>query len=105
MVRQYPYILQSLTIADGGPDQDGNYQPATETWSDVCICRDEAGNGKKLTLADGSVHEYSYLVQMPKGTEPIDSGTKIRVMDGGEIRATGEVLYSRKDQLHSRLWV
>lgn len=105
MVRQYPYVLQVLELTGGGFDSNGNPIPPSETWMNLTRCRDEAGNGKKVTLNDGNVHEYAFLIQMPKGVEAIQPGKKVRVMDGADVRARGEVVYSRRDQLHSRAWV
>lgn len=104
MVQQYPYILQVLFLTGGTQDADGNYIPQTETWANLCRCRDESGNGKTVALTDGEAYPYNFLVQMPKGVEAIKAGTQIRVVDGSAIRATGKVVYSRKDQLHSRAW-
>ncbi len=105
MVVQYPYTLEVLNLIDGGQDAEGNILKPTEEWVKVCNCRDEAGNGKKITLTDNSIHEFAFLVQMPKGTTAIEPGRTIRVLDGLNVRCTGKVVYSRKDQLHSRLWV
>lgn len=105
VVKQYPYTLEMLVQTGGGYDEAGNPIPSSEGWETVCNCRDEAGNGKKVTLSDNLVHEYSFLVQCPKGTPSIQKGTTIRVKEGDEVRCQGEVIYSRKDQLHTRLWV
>lgn len=105
MVVQYPYILQVLFLTGSTQDANGNYQEQTETWANYCRCRDEAGAGKKVTTVDGNVHDYSYLIQMPRGVEAIAPGTMVQVMQGSEVRAKGKVIYSRKDQMHSRIWV
>ena len=104
MVSQYPYILQVLSIT-GTKDENGNWIAGTENWINLTRCRDEAGSGKKVTGIDGSSHDYSFLIQMPQGVEAIAAGTKVRVVDGAAVRATGLVIYSRKDQFHSRVWV
>lgn len=105
MVRQYPYTLQQQIVSGGGKDDNGNYTAPSNNWVDICYCRDEHGNGKKVTLTDGNSYEYSFLIQLPRGTEPLAPGTKVRVMDNNEVRAIGDVVHSRKDQLHSRIWV
>lgn len=105
MVSQYPYILQVLNLLGGGYDENGNPIPPSEQWINYCRCRDEAGNGRTVTTQDGVQHQYSFLVQMPKGVDEVKAGTKVKVVDGSDVRASGEVIYSRKDQLHSRLWV
>jgi len=105
MISQYPYILQVLFLTGGGTDENGNPISPSETWVNLTRCRDEAGNGRLITTVDGQQHQYSFLVQMPKGVEAVALGSQIRVVDGVEVRATGKVVYSRKDQMHSRLWV
>jgi len=105
MVVQYPYTLEVLKHIGGTYDPAGNPIPSQEVWQQLAKCRDEAGNGKKVSLSDNTVNEYAFLVQLPKGTEAVPVDTIIRVMDGQTVRCTGKVIYSRKDQLHSRLWV
>jgi hypothetical protein len=90
----------------GGKDADGNPIPPSEDWVNLTRCRDEAGNGKAITLSDGTQQQYSYLIQMPKGVEAIAFDKKVRVLDSANnVRAEGKVIYSRKDQLHSRIWL
>jgi len=105
MIQQYPYTLEVLNIVEGEPDANGDYAVPLDSWQTISKCRDEAGNGRKITLEDGSAFEYNFLIQMPKGVESIAVGKKVRVKDGNSVRATGEIKYSRKDQLHTRAWV
>lgn len=104
-MKQYPYILEVLYLSGGGQDADGNAIEPTKNWLALARCRDEAGNGKSVATQDGIVHQFSFLVQLPKGVEAFKAGTQIRVKDGAEIRCLGSVIYSRKDQFHTRLWV
>lgn len=106
MVRQYPYILQVLQLTGGGLDGDGNPIPSVEAYVDHAKCRDEANaGGRQINLVDGSAHVFESLVQLPKGTLPVEVGTSIRVMEGNVVRVKGTVKRFQKDQLHSRLWV
>ncbi len=105
MVAQYPYVLQVLSISGARQDADGNFIPQQKNWVNLCRCRDEAGSGKTVTMTSGEAYPYSFLIQMPKGVAAIAAGTQVRVMDGVAVRAAGKVIYSRKDQLHSRTWV
>lgn len=105
MVAQYPYTLEVLVLSGGGYDNAGNPIDPTESWQVVSKCRDEAGNGKKVSLTDNSVYEYAFLIQLPRGVEAVEAGTKVRVVNRTEVRCSGDVVYSRKDQLHSRIWV
>lgn len=103
---QYPYVLQVLHVSDSEQDDNGNWSDGTETWVNHCRCRDEAGKGKQVADADNAVHHYSFLIQKPEGVEPIPTGTKVRVIEGGsKVRCEGTVIYSRKDEFHSRTWV
>jgi hypothetical protein len=104
MVKQYPYLLQVFVQADATMDNNGNWIPGTQSWVDVCECRDESGSGKRITLTDGSVYEYNALIQCPV-IDQIKPGTMIRVIDGNVIRVEKAVVYSRKDQMHTRIWV
>jgi len=104
-IKQYPYQLLVLTIVENGKDEDGNNLPPTENWEFYCNCRDEAGNGKPINNVDGASVVYSFLIQMPEGVEAIPAGTKVMVTDGLPVRCTGSIIYSRKDQFHSRAWV
>lgn len=106
MVKQYPYILQVFIQTE--PTQDpvtGAMIPGTSSWEDVCKCRDEAGNGKRLKLQDNEFIEFSFLIQMPIGSPALEKDTKVRVMQDSIVRCEGSIIYSRKDQLHSRIWV
>lgn len=104
-MRQYPYTLQVLFQGPDTQDAAGNIVPGASNWVNLTRCRDEDGRGKKVTLNDGNVHEYSLLIQMPKGVDALKPGTLIKVLDGSNVRAEGKIIYSRKDQLHSRAWV
>lgn len=107
MIRQYPYNLeiQKITESEYIPET-GEYSKGGEEWVFVAKCRDEAGTGRKITTPDGESYMYGTLVQLPKGTDGIKPGDKIRVVDEcGEIIFTGSVAKFKKNQLHSRLWV
>lgn len=107
MIRQYPYTLQVIIqVPDTQDPNTGSIIPGSSSWIDVCKCRDEAGSGKRVTLSDGNVYEYQFLVQCPRGIEALIPGSKIRIIDSAEnVRCQGSVSYSRKDQLHTRIWV
>lgn len=106
MVIQYPYTLEKKVLQEAIQETNGNWQEQVETWVKVCNCRDEAGNGKTVQTADGTAYHYTALIQCPKGVEAIKVNTSIRVVDqDGNIRISGKVIFSRKDQLHSRQWL
>lgn len=108
MIVQYPYTLQLWQAADSVQDENGNWVPGEAAWVDYCKCRDEAvSNGQQVATTDGVMHPVSLLIQMPKGTQPLTAGDKIQVIDAdGSVRVwESKILYSRKDQLHTRAWI
>jgi hypothetical protein len=105
MVSQYPYTLQVLLPGPDTQDAAGNIIPGTANWVNLTRCRDEDGRGKKVTLSDGNEHQFTFLIQMPKGVEALKAGTNVKVMEGSTVRAEGKVLYSRKGQMHTQTWV
>lgn len=106
MVKQYPYELYVFTAGESVFDEaTGEWVANPETWNFKSKCRDEAGTGRKITTPDGEAYTYGTLVQLPKGTDGIKSGDRIRVMNGSQVRFEGSVVRFSKDQLHSRIWV
>lgn len=105
MVKQYPYRLQRLTQTGPTTNPNGAYVGGSETWVDLCKCRDENSNGRPVTV-DGIQYAYNFLVQCPKGTNKLNSGEVVRVIDAeNNVRVKGQVVHSSKDQLHTRIWV
>lgn len=107
MSMQYPYRLEKFIVNESWQDENGDFIPEQSKWEFVCKCRDEAGNGKQIQGTDGTIYTYSSLIQCPKGVGLIDTGTKVRVKDiMNNVRVLeAPVIYSRKDQLHTRIWV
>ena len=106
MVKQYPYILQKMvTVPQAGYNSIGDPIPVQTGWVDISNCRDEAGVGT-LVVEDGKQFIYRFKVQLPQGVTPPKAGERIRVItESNYQRCEGIVIYSRADQLHSRLWV
>ena len=104
---QYPYTLKLFKSAESVYDEaTGEFVNSGDEWVNHSKCRDEAGNGNKITTPDGEVYSYGTLIQLPKGTDGIKSGDKIQVVDdSGNVRFSGSVVRFSKDQLHSRIWV
>ena len=105
MISQYPYTLQVLSITGETQDGDGNWIPGTPSWAFLSYCRDEAGSGKEVVGEDGNSHVSTAIIFLPKGTPAVAAGTRVRVLNGDIVRLEDEVVYSRQDQLHSRIWV
>ena len=107
MVKQYPYKLELLANAEAIYDEtNGEFSAGLDQWSFHCNCRDEVGGGGKITTPDGEAYNYGSTVYLPKGTDGIKPGDKIRVLTtDGILRFEGTVARFSKDQFHSRLWV
>lgn len=107
MVKQYPYKLEVLKNESSIYDETkAEFLPATDQWIFHSVCRDEVGGGGKITTPDGEAYNYGSTVYLPKGTDGIKPGDKIRVLTAdGILRFEGTVARFSKDQFHSRLWV
>lgn len=106
MVKQYPYILEVLTMTGGGYDDDGAPIPATSEYVAIGKCRDEANvGGKAITINDGEHYVFNVLIQMPKNIPALTLKDKVRVMEGNMVRASGTVKGFRRDQMHARAWL
>lgn len=106
---QYRYNLSSVVITGGGYDEKGNAYPSEVSEIVISKCRDEAGNGKTITLDDGNVLTYTAMIQVP-GIVSFENlpkvGSTVRVTDeNGVIRVEKIVRVVRKELYHSRLWV
>ncbi|WP_426291977.1 hypothetical protein ACN9ML_18260 [Dyadobacter endophyticus] len=98
--------MQVLKLTGGGFDAEGNPIPSVEQYVDHAKCRDEANSGgNQINLVDGSAHVFESLIQLPKGTAPVEVGKSVRVMEGNVVRVKSSVKRFQKDQLHARLWV
>lgn len=106
-VIQYPYNLEVQTKTESVFDENtGEWSVGEETWVFHSKCRDEGGNGSRITTQDGEVYAYGSLIQLPKGTDGIRGGDHVRVTDSeGNVRVQGRTQKFSKDQLHSRLWL
>lgn len=108
MVAQYPYKLE-LSNLSGEPqrDENGDYVEATESFTEIGNCRDEAGApGQFTTTTDGQQISFSWIVYLPKTAPDIAYGKTVRVTDGnGNVRAYGTVKRFYRGQLNCRLWL
>ncbi|MBO0947285.1 hypothetical protein [Fibrella forsythiae] len=107
MVIQYPYELWKLVIGQRLQNAEGDWLPAVETWVKHGMCRDEQnGRGQVVILEDGKAYVFNTLIQLPKRTGKLLSGTSVQVrMPDGEVRAEGEIMQFRPSQLHAQAWL
>jgi len=103
---QYPYMLQKLTVSPSSQDANGDYTPQTESWVNVCACRNEDGKQRKFNI-EADVHLIaSHLIQCPQGTLALNAGEQVKVIENdGTERLKGAVIYASKDRFHTRIWV
>ncbi len=105
---QYDYTLKILKKNEGEFDENtSSWIVGLEEWIDISKCRDEPnGSGAKITTTDGQVYSFGSMIYLPKGTDGIKSGDRIKVEDkGGNIRIEADVVRFSKDHFHSRIWV
>lgn len=106
MVRQYPYTLQVLQTIEAHQNGSGDFVAESTSWVDVCKCRNEDGKQRKISVSDGTFSVANHLIQCPKGVEAMNFGDKVKVIgENSEVRVEGSVIYSSKEQLHTRIWV
>ena len=106
MKGQYPYKLQTLASTnDDIKDGNGDFIITPESWVDVCNCRDEEGRRFVVKTPDGLDYVSTVVVFAPKGTLAVAPGVTIRILDCDTIRVQMKVMASRREQLHTRIWV
>ena len=110
MIKQYPHFLFVIDApAESVQDDNGNWTASQASLQFVSRCREETGGAAaEDQVAGGTYRKASALIQLPKGTAPIDDGAKVVVAndaDGNDVRIKGTVLHFDFGQLHSRLWL
>ena len=107
-VRQYPHHLFAVDSGESVQDENGNWVDAPGGYVYVGACREESDGRGTLVAAGGTFHRFSSLIQLPRGSAKVETGTSVMVSDnsdGSGERIRGEVLKFDVGQLHSRLWV
>lgn len=92
-----------LTI-DSSLNENGDWVSNGEGWKDVGVCRDEASESK-INTVDNEVYIVSAIIYAPLSTPNVDRGTKIRVVNGDEVRLEKELVRFEKSQMHVRIWI
>lgn len=107
MIKQYPYVLEVFTSGESTyNEQTGEWIIEEGEWVEHSKCRDEvSSSGGQVVTTDGEVYSYTWIVLMPKGVAEIKPGTKVRVMDGDDMRLEANAIRFSSDQLHCRLWL
>ena len=118
--RQYPHYLYRYEAGEATQDENGSWQPASESWVFHSVCREETnGKGTQIQATDGRFITFASLVQLPKGTQRVPEGTLIAVAEmplepsqlleeakaAGVIRVSGDCLKFDNGRLHCRIWV
>lgn len=103
MVVQYPHTLTAKIISESYQDDDGNWMPGGVSTRQITCRAEPNGSGRQIQLADGSLITYSWIVYMPKATQPLPNGIVVAV--DSSPSALGKVLRFSQGQLNSRLWL
>ena len=91
IIQQYPHFLFVIDApAESVQDDNGNWTASQTSLQFVSKCREETGGaGAEYQVAGGTYRKASALIQLPKGTAPINDGAKVVVAndaDGNEDR-------------------
>ncbi|ARK08873.1 hypothetical protein A6C57_00310 [Fibrella sp. ES10-3-2-2] len=107
MVRQYPYELWKLVAGTNAQNAEGDWVAAADTWVRHGMCRDEEnGRGQAVLLEDGKSYVFNTLLQLPKRTGKLPSGTLVQVRTkAGELRREGTIVQFLPTQLHAQAWL
>ncbi|SEV88897.1 hypothetical protein SAMN05428988_0155 [Chitinophaga sp. YR573] len=103
MVVQYPHTLTATIVAESHQDDDGNWVPGSDTTREIKCRVEPNGGGRQVQVADGSLIVYSSIVYMPRGTTPLQDGTRVSITSSPVT--AGAVLRFSQGQLNSRLWL
>lgn len=104
---QYPYKLQKFEGATASQDADGHFvNTGTDTWVDVCFCRNQNAKNKQFTVSDSKYLVATFLIHCPLGTDKLNANQIVRVLNqDNSVRLQGQVIYSEEKQLHTQIWV
>lgn len=108
MVSFRPHTLRIITRGNGNYDSNGDWVESGETLSEPVICRYEPnGRANTITLQDGSVYRYSYMVYLN-----VDPEFRIRYGDIIELTSQDGITIGRfevkgfhRGQLDMKIWV
>lgn len=102
-----PHSISLLLITGGSYDENGDFVPGRESWSERIPCRYEP-NGKARTVPVGEDknYVYDYTVYLNTDCPDIAYGQKLRLFDKdgdciGEYRSKG----FHRGQLNAKTWV
>lgn len=103
-----PHTMRVLQMSGGGYDENRDYVPATEEWSEPIPCRYEPnGQARTINLPDGTAYKYSFLVYL--NVDPslsIRYGDKISLTSQDALElGTFEVKGFHRGQLNMKIWV
>jgi hypothetical protein len=102
---RYPHTLIVKIPAEGTQDTEGNLTVANTEELYTTPCRDEAGAGAILTLADGTDYIFQSLIYFPRSAEFLPAGTLVQITDQYGIRAEGTIKRFARGDKNSRAWL
>ena len=109
MVIQYPHTLYSISIGTTLQGTNGdwdNESPNGIEYTEISRCREEPnGGGATINLPDGTVHQYSSMIYLPKQSLSLTAGQLIQVQDSdGNVIYSGDIKRISTGQLNCRIW-
>jgi carbonic anhydrase len=119
MVKQYPYLLQLLSVAqlettdNNDRDENGDWvltesQTKPTSYTTISVCRNERNSGGSdfQFVVDGVNYTYDSIIYAPKSCPILVLGSTIKVTEiNGKSRIEGTVKRFDKSQMHTRIWV
>ncbi len=105
-----PHILEVLTLTGEYEDENGDFHKGEEQWNEYSKCDAvPAGQANQITLPDGTVHQYSYTIYLPKGSREFKVGEKVRISFFGNGTLEEKSEFTTKGfhryQHQCKLWV
>lgn len=102
-----PHVLKTITFTDGYYDENRDFHPGTEVFSDPIACRYEPnGAARVVPVGEGQNAVYSYMVYLDVTCPEIPFGTRLELYDKeGQSIGIFSSLGFHRGQLDSKLWV
>lgn len=105
-----PHVLEVLTVTGEYEDENGDFHEGKEEWMELGECDAvPAGPANQITLPDGIVLQYSYVIYLPKYTREFHTGERVRVCFFGKRCVSERKEFSVKGfhryQHQCKMWV
>lgn len=101
-----PHLLSFLETRNGFEDDNGDWHPGTETWSDKIRCHAvPAGRANEITYEDGRKDYYTYVIgRLPRDFKDLKVGDRVKLFIGS-VEREYTVKGFHRYQLQCKVWV